>query len=835
MAVPTPSLSADRSGALRSGLDALALQEENERLRRENAKLMRVRTQVDLEELKAIREENDKLWRRNVELEKSSVGAAEGGGDQRSNDQSTLEPRGYGTQFDIHLWEVERRSQKGGASQDASQEGAIALVPTDPSASQMQPRSEDVQAEPAMPRAVGAQLDSAVQPWIFHHTLASARSQSLGSTSRAPPCLEHIQRDIVNGNQDEVTRKLTDDFRKHLEDLERPHLAFSALMPSLFGMLCRADQLTSATGISGCRYAQCVSIIRHLIQTCPFGEKPPKRRPETMARDTFVRELCAQVGLSLDLARLAFAHRQELGSWNSSSQLEEEPAPEATSLEHLPLQDSPPEAGEDMQKAKAKAKANAKTKAKGKRKAAEAGLEVLESQPSKRSAAHGASTSSARTGVCVEKPEVKAALARAGRYMAAVQMDMERLHDEHVSRQRKSGSELGGSEQGDEETEGARDAVADQAAAAPLAITNGMDTSAAALNEDEEKDEEVLQETPGVRKKTEVRSLVAAASSDPVVDESSAPSSATQAMPLDTATVLSDPDDALAMPPFGKFLGDQLLPLYVGDVPFETLKHLADQYCGFPLDSDDEERAWKVLGRKVPNRKTRKSRAENKKRKSDTPPSREISAGDTSRVETTPAPGVSPESSESLDLSQSSEPRSRTLMRRASSGEVPIAELRQAIEKKPSMDPPKMRAQMLTSVVEKRRTDHRAPADMSGSIRAAAMRQRSYSSSTLATLAATPGINPSLALLSSPQEHELGPSASERKAAWRAAVGTTVRRGKHDRLHLRDSPAPAPNWNFLDSPAPSPAASPAPSPPLGPVPSPLLGPAAAPITPLSVL
>lgn len=54
--------------------------------------------------------------------------------------------------------------------------------------------------------------------------------------------------------------------------------------------------------------------------------------------------------------------------------------------------------------------------------------------------------------------------------------------------------------------------------------------------------------------------------------------------------------DALVWPTFGEFVDHQLVPLYIADIPFHYLQTLIEKYCGAPLDSDDEERAWKTIG-----------------------------------------------------------------------------------------------------------------------------------------------------------------------------------------------------------------------------------------------
>lgn len=63
---------------------------------------------------------------------------------------------------------------------------------------------------------------------------------------------------------------------------------------------------------------------------------------------------------------------------------------------------------------------------------------------------------------------------------------------------------------------------------------------------------------------------------------------------------LPDDVDPANVPSFGKFFASQLLPLCVGDVPWKRLRDMASSIVGDPLDSDDEEKAWKANGMQRP-------------------------------------------------------------------------------------------------------------------------------------------------------------------------------------------------------------------------------------------
>jgi len=728
----------------------------------------------------------------------------------------------------ITLWDLERRSQKGATE---SEEAVVAIVPTEESLdSQMQTsvNGEERSGESAVPVAVVvAPLDS---DWILHHNLVSASTPGPESTLRIHPMLADLRADVLSGRQDDLASKLTDVFRKHLEAVERPYLAFSASIPSLVALLgcanlpasggvraiSSADE-TASSGQAGCKYFQCAALIRHLMNTSQFGETPPARRPETIARDSFVRELCAQVGLSLDLARLAFAHSRELRSAAAASQRTEEPATPASAAPQLRLQDAAAEASGTEEAITSVARECAETQQ-------DTDEQAPDSQISQSCASTAGCTSTGSSHCCVRSTEVKGALARAGRYMAAMQMDMERLHDEHVARKRRAGAEPGQAEPASEKVEPRAASDMQQVDADALAITDGieqlepgpharplahdlddeelmtqlpLDFPSVSAEQARQKAEDEEKETK--RRELEVRSLLAAASSEPPLEENTV--AGLEAPPTNPASALADAavlDDPLVMPPFGKFLNEQLLPLYLGDVPFESLKHLINNYCGIPMDEDDEARAWKVLGRPVPKRKSKDKKAKR-------PPSRESSnAGDKPRLPTTPADRAAPEAADSLDVDLSLSGRS--LRRRASAEAVPFSELRQAVETKGTMGPPTMRAQMLTSAVEKRRTDNAAPANMTLSLNTRT-RLRSNSSNSLTSQAPTPGIKPSLALLNTPCNDVLGTPISDRKAAWReqqnaVLANTSTRNPRSDnRLLVRSSPAPEqPNWGLLDTP-----------------------------------
>lgn len=214
------------------------------------------------------------------------------------------------------------------------------------------------------------------------------------------------------------------------------------------------------------------------MNTSQFGEQPPARRPETIARDAFVRELCSQVGLSLDLARLAFAHRRELKAAAAKSERTEETAPTASAVLQLRLQDTAEEMASGTQEATTPVplESSAETQQE-----ADADGQASETH-SQSCASNAGSTPTGSSQNCVRSTELKAVLARAGRYMAAMQMDMERLHDEHVARTRSLQAERRAAEPASQKAEPPPlEPGVQQADAEALAIADGIEQLEMAL------------------------------------------------------------------------------------------------------------------------------------------------------------------------------------------------------------------------------------------------------------------------------------------------------------------------------------------------------------------
>ncbi|CAJ1418297.1 unnamed protein product [Effrenium voratum] len=104
-------------------------------------------------------------------------------------------------------------------------------------------------------------------------------------------------------------------FSKHLER-PRMHLAFSAAFPLFFAALregseggdkasCGRAQLVLCGDHSTDVVSCCRVLLEHVQSMSKYGEEPPASPPDGTSRLDFVHELCAQVGVSLDLVRVA--------------------------------------------------------------------------------------------------------------------------------------------------------------------------------------------------------------------------------------------------------------------------------------------------------------------------------------------------------------------------------------------------------------------------------------------------------------------------------------------------------------------------------------------------
>jgi len=479
-------------------------------------------------------------------------------------------------------------------------------------------------------------------------------------------------------------------FNLHLQNTDCPYLGFSASVHQLLvqngGALQTPVQGTSSvlaadTGASSSekRLALSATLIRQLIDKSAFGPQPPDRRPAGMNRVEYVRELCAQAGLSLDLIRLAMMHKQErLASKTARSQAGDSPASQ--------------------------------------HKLRSGGKESSNPRTPSRSRSRGC-----RGKAPVSAREAQLALKRAEKYLVEVQMDLERIHDEAEERAeeaRRSRTEEPGNSVVDAECE-----------------PQGLETSSLGA--------------------TNLESNIQAEQASEEVEKSGPenPESAKLCAP-----------ELLVTPTWGQFINQQLLPLYIVDLPFSWLKHLLDKTCGVPMDSDDEEQAWRTLGLPMPEnpKHTKQSVKKTKKRK---------------HVET--------------DIPAKQENAGAIVV----SGPRPVATPSQtggALLQVPTIVCPKpLRAQMSTSVVENRWKE-RAETRPMMELRGLGHKSTPAVAASGKTKRRTSSLLVSSALLLSP-----APSRSDLPAGMSPVSVRGLRRrpGSQD-----SSPVHAPRWNLLDTP-----------------------------------
>ncbi|CAE8738563.1 unnamed protein product [Polarella glacialis] len=489
------STSASSRGS-RVGRDALL--DENERLRRELEELRQLKASVEQPPKAAVATQSPRLQR-----------------------------RGYGPRFSIRSWMGERNEQLAFGGSESSSSGASGpgvLESASAAGSSAASSSSILVATEAAPglKEATARRRTEAQDWLgprpyfsTSSTKALADGVNGGGWRWDTSC--DVQRMILEagsslaagGDEGAAYLSLCQAFAAHLRRQDRVHLGFSATMPPFFALL-------RSGANSGAALTSCAALFRRLKAAARFGDKPPTTRPDGMTRWDFVRELCAQAGLSLDLARLAYAQRRDQ-----------------------------------------------------RRRRTEVGTTAESSE------------------LLIGSDELQSVLARAGRHLRAAQIDIERLRDEAeilgnqqevmhrvplpmVSASAPSGRSLPEGGGGAQSVEAVGDALFGSEAL-PLPIADDA--------------AEDLEEQPELPKATTLAAedgLLIGINYEGVVDE-------------------------LLIPNFGQFLDKQLLPLYVGDIPFAVLRDLLEHYCGLPMDSGDEQQAWKVLGRSPPVQKALKS------------------------------------------------------------------------------------------------------------------------------------------------------------------------------------------------------------------------------------
>jgi len=242
-------------------------------------------------------------------------------------------------------------------------------------------------------------------------------------------------------------------------------------------------------------------------------------------------------------------------------------------------------------------------------------------------------------------------------------------------------------------------------------------------------------------------------------------------------------------------------------VPFEYLRRIGETYCGTPLDSDDEDRAWQASGstselreQQQQQHQRRQAQSSQKQRGAEEPQQwqqqqrqhlqeeqQHRAAADTSessalalRVATSDG-GLEDPGAVTVPITDLA-----TAVAGNKGSAVPLGSLLEAATKDSTAQKAPLRAQMSHSIVEKRRRERRAPPDMAlGELRVR------RSALTASTNPATPVPNVSLALLQTPIPFN-SPLAS--------SLSPISVRGNMRRQHLLESPLRFPEWGLLDTP-----------------------------------
>lgn len=315
-----------------------------------------------------------------------------------------------------------------------------------------------------------------------------------------------------------------------------------------------------------------------------------------------MRELCTQAGLSLDLVRIGYACKKRMSNMTLSAS--------STPEVREPGNSSSSEGGKQLE-------------------------------------------------ACVTREEIQSHLVRAGRYLAAVQMDMDRFRDEFEDRARalRSSQVEVSNLKANEQSPALQDDV-------PASATDGgvdyMPLQDSPTPNSVEVNDSSREKSVGIAAESQL-ALVNSFES-PLADRKSlvvASSIATPDMEEQDTNSVRNP---LLVPSLGEFLDQQVLPLYVADVPFHKLKALTETCCGISLDSDDEREARDAVGLPMPT--TTKTRPKKRRRIS----------RENSSIDQTPGD---------------------------SAGQTNFKEL--CALSKATSNVPVMRAQMTTSIVEKHR------------------------------------------------------------------------------------------------------------------------------------
>eukprot|EP00438_Fugacium_kawagutii_P017287 Skav213684 [mRNA] locus=scaffold491:387392:391058:- [translate_table: standard] len=122
------------------------------------------------------------------------------------------------------------------------------------------------------------------------------------------------------GRYEEARENFNMAFQKHLQDLNRPHLSFSATFPLFFASLGTSDVSAASCGraqLDRCKdhisdaFVCCRSLLESIASG--FEKEPPQCASDATAfsRQKFVHERCSQAGIYLDMVRLGHSYRKK--------------------------------------------------------------------------------------------------------------------------------------------------------------------------------------------------------------------------------------------------------------------------------------------------------------------------------------------------------------------------------------------------------------------------------------------------------------------------------------------------------------------------------------------
>lgn len=660
----------------------------------------------------AFRDENLRLKQelqaaqeRNAELERARRAEAEAANPAPEETAAHLTPRGLRATFKVSEWDNERRD-----SEKVVVEGAppVAKEPAGGEELAVVSVAEEVAAEIPRPRELGPLLPD----WIVQTSLRGAcPCRWRGEAAKATQALCHeVHTAMLSSDFEKASALLTQAYTLHCEQTSSAvYLGFSALFPPL-------SQALASTSSQPEAFKVIAQLLRPLLKRAPYGKTPPAIRPAEVPRLQYVREVVAHAGLCLDLARIAFVERKLSSTTKRRPQDEElllsAPSPLASpqsahsgdAAGGQPLL-ALPDGQEVATKAGSASSPLSRSRSPRRRTAPSPDAQLV-----KRDSGAGA-----REARCVDRRELQALLSQASSYLAAAQMDIERLYDEEVASHVPEPEDATAATQLDTQTQthaqAAESTSSSSATAAALLQTAAV--AAAAPRAATPETQVVAFESAGPPAATssaeEVQAQIAAAAA---ARSTSSSASSPQGTGDDVARERTRPS-------FGQLLSHQLLPLYVADVPFEVLRRILDEECGCPIDSDEEEEAWKLIG--SPNPRAQKKltqRSSNAQTLSTKQPDSPAKTQQASKASTMPPPAG--------NFSE--------LIRAATSRRDLKAPARQVFP---------------DSVVEKLRTGHRAPRNMDPRQRDVAMGTRRLSSASL--VPSTPQLSSALRVFSTPQ------------------------------------------------------------------------------------